>query len=335
MTTLSKYLKELQEYVDEDMAARTVAASLTVLLWRGHWKVACFRLPLHSMVAFTWGILVTQNYNRFPAFLLFGVAWFFLAMNEKRRMHPSPWYKCKSYGDLLLDLLSGTFCGCIGFCMNSRATTIETNHNLPAIQKYYAAVKEREEKLAEQKKQAALHAAEMEEEDMKNALEIESHGDEAVEVATSQKSSFLQKMNPLKPILHPVQKFLNQVCRILRAVKSVVTWEENYYPFWIVTLSLLGSLLVFFIPWGYLIRWVVRILVWILLGPWMKVVDWLYFEKLEDMTPEERRDALREELRGEYKQRMEYYLLTQKMKEQAMKLRSMMKYLFGKVRTWC
>ena len=322
--------------MDDDMLARLAAAGLTVLLWRGHWKVdfGCFSiyLPLHSMVAFTWGIIVTQNYDRIVSFLLFGVAWFFLATNEHRRKHPSPWHQCKPYGGLLVDLLFGFFCGCIGFCINSKGTRIEANQNFPSIERYNVALKKRQERLAKQREQAALDASEMDEEDLKNALDIESQGEDAVEVATSQKSTILQKMNPLKPILHPVQKILHEACRILRVAKSIVLWEENYYSFWITSVSLAGSLLVFSIPWGFIISWVIRIMVWVVLGPWMKLVDWLYFEKFEHMTGEERRDALQQELRTEYKQRMEYYLFTQKMKEKAMKVKSMLKYLFGKVR---
>lgn len=301
---------------------------MTVLLWRGHWKVSLgccsCKLPLHSMVAFAWGIAVTRDYNRLLSFLLFSVAWFFLATNERRRTHPSPWHQCKSYHSLLRDLT--------GCCINASGTTIGANQNLHAIHQYHATECERKEALAEQKEQAALQQAEMEKEELKYAADIKSAENDTVVMATSKSGGVLQKMNPLKPILFPVQKMLHQLCVVFRIATSIVTWEENFYPFWIVTLCLVGSLLVFFIPWGFIFRWTISITAWLVLGPWMKIVDWVYFGKRAYITDEARRDSLRNELRAEYKKRLQYRLLTQQMQEKAIKFRSMMKYMFGEVR---
>ena len=153
-----------------------------------------------------------------------------------------------------------------------------------------------------------------------------------IAIATAKKDSFMSSMNPLKPILHPVQKILHDVLVAIRVAKSIVVWEENYYPFWIATGSFLASLLIFFIPWGWILRWTVRVVVWVVLGPWMKVVDWLYFVRTDKLTPDEQKELERQQLHEKYEQTLAERLLSQKRKEQAVKLKSMMVYLFGKVR---
>ncbi|CAB9508375.1 expressed unknown protein [Seminavis robusta] len=336
LKTLTGYVEEIQTYVDEEVITMVAAAALTILLWRGHYEIRVFGksvlVPFHSMAAFAWGVLVTQNYNRFLSFLLFCVAWFFLATNEYRRSHPSPWHRGKSFAELLGALLVGTICGCLGKCVpNVGNTTIEHNENLPAVQAYYDAVKARREQQAKQKEQAIEHAAQMEQEEMKQQMQIDSSAIEGVvNIATGPKDSFMGSMNPLKPILHPVQMILYQVCRYLRITKSIVTWEENYYPFWITLCSMLGALLFFFIPWGFILRWVVRIAVWVVLGPWMKLVDWMYFGKLENMTAEEKKQMLEDDLRNQYQETLARRMRSEEYKEDMVKLKSMLKYLFGK-----
>ena len=143
----------------------------------------------------------------------------------------------------------------------------------------------------------------------------------------------MSSMNPLKPILHPLQKVLDFILVKVRIIRSIIMWEENYYPFWIITVSFWTSLLVFFIPWGWIFRWTIRVVVWTILGPWMKIVDWLYFVRIDKMTPEEKKEIARQKLHEQYEQTLTDRLVSEKRKEQVVILKSMMKYLFGKVRT--
>jgi hypothetical protein len=76
-----------------------------VLFWQGHYEVMIGRknvmLPLNSLTAFTWCVLVANNFNLFPAFLLFSVGWIMLACNEQARQAPSPWHRARSYSPLV------------------------------------------------------------------------------------------------------------------------------------------------------------------------------------------------------------------------------------------
>ena len=339
MTTLTGYLEELEGYVDEEVIELVSDAILTVLLWRGNFPISCcgktiVKLPLHSIVAFTWGILVTQNYNRLISFLLFAFGWVLFATMEYRRQHPSPWHKCVSYAEMLGALLSGCCCGCFGSYGTLGSETIAPNENLHAIQSYYEAVKERKDMRTKQKEQAAQRAAEMEEEALKHDVDDSANMGLSIAMATKKSNTFISAMNPLRPILHPVQKILDFIVVKIRIAKSILLWEENYYPFWIVTGSFWASLLVFFIPWGWICRWVIRVVVWIVLGPWMKLLDWLYFVRVDKLTPEEKKEIARQKLHDKYEQTLAEHLISQKRKEQVVKLKSMMKYLFGKVRYW-
>lgn len=330
--TLTAYVEELQDYVDEDVIGLILDATSTVLLWRGHWRIKVWccsiNMPLHSMTAFIWGILVTQDYNRFPAFLAFSIGWFFLATMEYRRNHPSPWHRCKSYGYLLWTLVAAPFCCCSGPC--STTASIAANENLPAIEAYVAEVQRMKKMKEERKKRAAEQAAELEEESGGMGGDATAEGD--IKIATEKKDNFVSNLNPLKPILYPLQQILAIVCKYVRIVKGIITWDENYYAFWITTACFVSSLIMFFIPWGWILRWAIRLAVWTVLGPWMKIVDWIYFERLDHMTEEQRKKMLRDSLYAKYEHNIAQQRYFQERRERAVKLKSMMRYLFGKVR---
>ena len=337
MKTLSEHLEEIQSYANEEVILKIADSAATVLLWRGHYEVRCWKfrllLPLHSIMAFTWGILVTQNYNRLLSLVLFSITWFFLATNEYRRSHPSPWHKCKSFGELLGALLAGLCCGCFGSTLTKGSTTIVANQNIAAVEAYYAAVQERRAQRIQQKEIFIEQSKRLEEDEMKKQMEMDATViDNVVNIASGQKDSFVAAMNPLKPILHPVQTLLFNICCYLRVTKSIVMWEENYYPFWIAIFSFLSAVFCFFLPWGLILRWLIRITVWIILGPWMKLVDWIFFGKGKD-SMEEKKKKLHQELHNRYQQTLQQRMLSQKRKEKALKFESMLKYLFGKVRS--
>ena len=91
-----------------------------------------------------------------------------------------------------------------------------------------------------------------------------------IEEIATKAESVMDALNvqPLKPILWPVQLKLRRIALSLRVVSSVFLWVHSYYAFWITTLSFVGSVAVVWIPWGWLLRWLVRILIIVLLGPW-------------------------------------------------------------------
>jgi hypothetical protein len=332
-------LEELQTYIDGEKLELVSKAALTVFLWRGTHKVTLcgreFKVPIHSTVAFTWGLLVTENYNRFPSFAVFAIAWFLLASMDLHLSHPSPWYQCESYTELLLALLaeiSSLLPGNSSRIFRERQKeTITENENIDQILLYNETVKRRKEIMKEVDMQ---QAAALEEEVRKHEAEMAVLSEASIATAVRETENFFRSLNPLKPILHPIQAILHQICIYLRVITSIVKWQENYYPFWIVTTCLVISGIIFFIPWGLVLRWVIRILVWVLLGPWMRAVDWYYFEQIDfaNMTQEEKEHFCRKHALARHKALQANRLQSRTEREERVKQKSMMRYMFGKVR---
>ncbi|CAB9505695.1 expressed unknown protein [Seminavis robusta] len=335
IAALTSYVEELESYYSEENLELVSVIVLIILLWRGTYKVNVFGremlLPVNSALLFTWGVLVTQNYNRFPSFVMFSIAWVFLISAALSRRHPSPWHQCESYRDLLQGLISELLHVIIGDSSRSvlvrMKETIAANENEEEIQRYND---ERQQRKKVEQSVKLKKAAELEEEVERHKAEMAVLSEANIATAKRETVNFFQAANPLKPILHPIQTVLHQLCIYMRIVKSIVSWQENYYPFWIVTFCFVISALIFFVPWGLILRWLIRILVWVFLGPWMRIVDWYYFEQVDHMTPEERETYVRRQAQSAHKAFQAQRLQRRTEREARVKLKSMMKYLFGK-----
>ena len=137
-------------------------------------------------------------------------------------------------------------------------------------------------------------------------------------------------VNPLKPILHPIQIELGKIVILARIVKSIVLWRETYYAFWLTTFSLVASFVSVWVPWGFLLRWTLRVALVGLLGPWMAVVDHKFFKENPDPSNAERDEKIRARVRARYGAMVEAAATRQVNKERQLKLKTMKKYLYGK-----
>jgi hypothetical protein len=152
-------------------------------------------------------------------------------------------------------------------------------------------------------------------------------GCEEEDITTSKKGVFGGLIvNPLKPILHPVQLQLRQVVHGLRIAKSIVLWHETYYAFWITTISFVVSAVIAWVPFGVLLRWISRISVWIALGPWMAIIDRIYFRE-NPKTAEQKENIVKQRFHEQLEQATSD---NQIRKERAKKMKAMKKYMFGK-----
>lgn len=266
--------------------------------------------------AFIWGVLVTWNWNLLPSFVVFSVAWFFLACNEQANKHPSRWYHCPTYRDLARRILFNT----------AASESIEPNMNL-------AETKEYEKKVEDLRIRRALEKQKEEEHEMALQEELGEEMQEAEAAEKIGKYGGLFKgvnVNPLKPVLYPIQIQLRQVVYALRTGKSIVLWNESYYAFWLTTACLLVSFIFIFIPFGFILRWTTRIVVWITLGPWNRIIDKYYFRTNPNMTDAERDEALRLRLKARYEEALKSTTNFFIRKEDAMKMKRMKQFMFGK-----
>lgn len=274
-------------------------------------------LPIHSMVAFWWGVSVTTNYNRFPSFLLFSVAWILLACNEYVSKAPSPWHKAKNFVRSILFYFEA------GALPAVRILPDENKEEQTAFQK------KRENETARLKKEAEMEA--QKEAELRKELGIDLDVDPSEDITTEKGGVFKSfNVNPLKPVLHPIQLQLEGYVRQLRIAKSLILWDDSYYSLWIVILSFGGSIVLYWIPFGLILRWVLRVAVWLVLGPWMAIVDHYYFREESNLSEEQRLQIMQDKLKARYEQLLETASNIDVRRERALKLKSMSKYMFGK-----
>jgi hypothetical protein len=97
-----------------------------------------------------------------------------------------------------------------------------------------------------------------------------------------------------------------------------------------VNISLVAGTVLLFVPWSWIVRWGLRVVVWTLLGPWMKLVDIFVVEKLQAEG-----DNLVKRFFHSVEQRSLALVLRRRLiqirKEDALKLGAMKSYMFWKV----
>ena len=95
-------------------------------------------------------------------------------------------------------------------------------------------------------------------------------------------------LNPLAPILGPVQNLLGSVLQPCRFVNSLLHWEDTALTSWLyLALMVLGVVLAV-LPWHFLIMWTGRIVGVVLFGPHMWFVG-RYLEKQAEKEQERQR----------------------------------------------
>lgn len=238
-----------------------------------------------------------------------------LATNEYTRQSPSPWYKSRPYFGMML----------------RTHTTIEPNQNKLEIIEYNRAQKKKRQELEKQRAEEAKH-----DKALKTELgeEIEEAGAEDEDITTKKGGPIAKgiakiNVNPLKPVLYPIQKKLHKAVMSSRAAGSIIRWDEPFYAYWIVTFSLLSSIMTFWLPWGFLFRWFLRLVTWVLLGPWMAIVDRIYFRENPNLTEEQKNFEMKKKLDAKYQEILTASTNYHVRKERAVKLKKMKKYMFG------
>jgi hypothetical protein len=295
-------------------------AIVALLLWRGTSHIRVFGrdvyVPVHSLFAFLSLITVIERPQLFPCMFFAFMGWFLMATMDYRSRLPNPWIRCKTFSDFLLTLVFGA--------PKKSTETIKAFENADESQKF---MEEWTKRIAE----AEEAAAKAYEENVRAQEEYEREMDEIAEATTdiSTKRGGVS-IDPFKPILYPVQQNLGVVCRYKRYAQNIVSWEECYLSFWVTIGCFVLSFICMFVPWFFLMKWSARIVVWVAFGPWMKLVDVFYVQKIKPLSAEEEAKK-RERERQRRKEATSALLAEARIKrENAAKLKAMKKYLFGK-----
>ena len=180
----------------------------------------------------------------------------------------------------------------------------------------------------ERAKKRAEEYAKEQEQHLKDMQEI---GGTNVDLAAQDVGGVLASLDPARPYLFPIQQYLRVTCICLRVMKNILLWEECYISFWVAMLSFIIAAVAFWLPWGWMIKWTLRIVVWVAFGPWMKMADVYYFTPLQEETDEQKKQRM-SHLRLERQKRLDKQKLeAQVAREKASKLRDFKQYMFGEL----
>jgi F0F1-type ATP synthase assembly protein I len=201
-------------------------------------------VPLHSMLAFLLATSLVENLELVPSFSFGCIVWMMIATLEMRAHNPNPWKRSQRLSRLLYSLVIGKNI--------SSARAIEPNENLDAIKRAEEMWKERLKDAKEKAEKRALQYQKEQEQYWQEMAELEADADIGTKLGGL-------SFDPTKAWLLPIQQWLGIICESLRVVRNVIYWEEPYISFWITLGCLLLSLLFYFVPWGFVVRWTLRI----------------------------------------------------------------------------
>lgn len=320
MENLKSYRAELESLVG--IRSYVTQAVYTVLFWRGHKEIKVLgrrmKLPLHSVVSFIMGTTLIENFDLLPSYCFFCVAWLLAGTNELRQQNPSPWHGSMTIGQMWYALLFDRV----------PPEDISAHENEAAVRAYEAEAQRRqdhEEAILRQRQEQMKAISEFLSGGATQPDEIASNNDET----NLGGSVITSSINPMALALLPIQKLLGQACRVVRVLRSIVMWDESYIAFSIVNGCIVLGIALLWVPWSFVLRWLARILIWTLLGPWMALVDVYILPKIvggEKDTAEALRTLAQTEL-ANFGKAKETIL---RKREDILKQRAMKRFMFGR-----
>eukprot|EP00536_Pseudo-nitzschia_multiseries_P001620 jgi/Psemu1/294478/fgenesh1_pm.21_\ len=250
MTLTRSYINEIFEY--KSAVSYVFSDTLrSLVLWRGQVELCSVMFPLHSMIFFVSLSRLVEKPQLIVPYSLLGIAWIMLANLTLRRQHPSPWQSRLSFFDYLNILRTGK--------SSIPVKCIKEYEGAEAAKAYELAWKKRVEKdLKIAEKKAEL------------LQEINNIGD--VNIHTEVPNQAFIPVDLLNR-LSRYQGILGRMCKKFRFIKIILTWEESIVSFFVTATFLSAGLVALVLPWGFILTWVGRIIVWGFLGPHMKLVD--------------------------------------------------------------
>eukprot|EP00574_Skeletonema_japonicum_P003819 CAMPEP_0201722664 /NCGR_PEP_ID=MMETSP0593-20130828/6957_1 /ASSEMBLY_ACC=CAM_ASM_000672 /TAXON_ID=267983 /ORGANISM="Skeletonema japonicum, Strain CCMP2506" /LENGTH=1102 /DNA_ID=CAMNT_0048213643 /DNA_START=201 /DNA_END=3509 /DNA_ORIENTATION=+ len=319
LANINQYIEELYDYLTiyyylED-------SFLSLIFWRGKstvhipvpWlptlsiKWVPFSGPLHSLIAFLCLIRMVENPELIPTIFFGSIGWILMATMEFRTSGPDPWARCKSFKHYFWSLICGD--GLI------TPHDIAPNENIERI-------REREGAWKKRVKDAERKAEEYAKEQEQYWKEMEERGDIDEDLSVV-KNKFT--LNPTTAYLYPIQQWLGIIINALRITKNIVIWEESYLSFWLAAVSFLLCVISLFVPWSLIVKWTMRITVYVFFGPWMMLLDTYYIQvdEAEESEHEDRQKSERQEYLADQ------ILQAQILREDNTKLRDFKQYMFG------
>lgn len=307
MKTFFSLLNEILDY--QNIYFDIIDALKTILLWRGHWQICCFNLPLYSITLLAFAVVITEFPEHTISVFFASIAWFMLACLENQRKRPSPWAKPPSYFSMLERFVTN----------RARPVTIEKQESIET-DSFYMSSRETRRNLNEVLTQQFWDDFNKEGEVMAE-MKAES-------ALIFKKRNTYARMKLFQGILYPIQKVLFDICIQLRFISKVLNWDQLYISFWITTTAILLSVASFFL-WDQFFLWSKRIILYGLFGPHLKLLDIFYFRRLDALTNNEKAEIQKERERRKRNRFRKAFLKVQMKKEERAKEEAVKKMLFG------
>lgn len=283
----------------------------SLIFWRGQIKVGNVWLPLHSAVVFYMSVHLIENLHLLPSFILFGCGWIMIANMLHRVSHPNPWKCGHSFAYYWNILVYGQS------SHEHRRIEVQPHEGHKEAndleKKWRQRLADDDAKYA---KQLDLDA------------KIKTISDDAIIRTKTKAKANAALVDPISAVagarLLPYQQRLAGYCNRIRYIRSVLNWNESIISFFMTLLFFGAGFVALFIPWRFLLQWASRLIVWVFLGPWMRLFDLFFHEE----TERQKANASKEAMKLFHQQQKTAKML----RENALKVRFMLQSLLCLVR---
>eukprot|EP00986_Skeletonema_menzelii_P003510 scaffold1089_cov131-Skeletonema_menzelii.AAC.3 len=277
------------------------------------WRDQVQGLPLHSAVVFYLSVNVVERPHLLPSYILFLSGWLMLASLMQRNNHPNPWRRGHSFVHYWNIFVHG----------ESLESTPKEIKQMEGYKEYVKYEKRWTNRLKEDDKQNARQA------DLYARLQ-EVNAESNIKTKSKSKLKFDLIDQLLAPKLLYYQQWLSSICLKIRFVRAVFNWSEAEISFF-VTLALFGSsFIALFVPWAFLLRWTSRVVAWVFLGPWMRMVDAILHGSNAESRRKHEKAKSSQQIVESFKQQ---HKLARIQRESALKMKAFRKILFGRYNT--
>jgi len=341
-------MKILRSYVDEileniEFASFELKMGLkSLIFWQGQVRFGRVNLPLHSFLAFVSATYVIEQPHLIPAYIFFCAAWCMLFLMCRQNRDPYPWSQTGSFSHHLKSFVP--------------YLPTERSHGESIYEGQ--GFKEKQEQDEERKKI-------MEEDKMLHSKIARVRRElEQILAAVSEVNLDTYEgvggLNPLSRLL-PVQLILRgalflifmtitytttYVCTCLsqyfahfpqnfrssdviyyvRWIKKIICCKDSQLSFLLTMVCIFVGMILFFLPITKMVHWICKIIIWVFLGPWMRLADMAYKRKSSIEVNSHLKRVMHEIQEREQKRFNEARIL----REEAMKLKAARILRFGR-----
>ena len=279
LTVIRSYLNELREY--KLHATLSIGqAWRSLVFWRGQVHVGGgVHVPLYSLIFFGMASTLVERPQLFPALFLLSIGWILLVTGAQRQSHPSPWHRCPSFWQNLYILLCGNQDPVRSSSWRDQQRPIlpwEGHSETVALEREWQELVERHQQDTEEALERVRILQQLKHGIGRNSSDPDNtHKAHSGTLPSTNHHHLAERLIPVEWLarLGVWQGGIAVYLRHMRLAKIIVTWEESVISFWVTVCFLFSGFVALFLPWGWILTWVGRALVWGLLGPHMMIVD--------------------------------------------------------------